>query len=200
MNSFVSSLYVLLDVIKAFGPMIASGFLGWVAYNQFKLAKSQSKISQKQLALAKQQADIAQKKVELDIRDRKYEVFKRWNEAYNYFISDSYSKKFSDLNRSCGVFFAISDELQVAFDKNSIMEMYLGEVRDWVNKILDIRQKFIYTHSIDVEGFDVNHDMYMVLLKSGYYRLVQSYVEEMNKCRTFVLEEMRKEVQILSVV
>lgn len=124
MNSFISSLYVLLDVIKAFGPVLASGFLGWVAYNQFKLAKSQSKISQEQLALAKQQADIAQRKVELDIRDRRYEVFKQWNEAYLNFKDHVYN----DISKgqfieAKNTFVMVSDEIFYIFSNTLVVDM-----------------------------------------------------------------------------
>lgn len=149
MNSFISSLYVLLDVIKAFGPVLASGFLGWVAYNQFKLAKSQSKISQEQLALAKQQADIAQRKVELDIRDKKHEVLKRWNQecnnliyaVYNKELLEIYYKNFTKIYASSIVLLSLTDEMLIVFDDNNNINMYAENVREGCGELLALIEK-----------------------------------------------------------
>lgn len=197
MNSFISSLYILLDVIKAFGPVLASGFLGWVAYNQFKLAKSQSKISQEQLALVKQQADIAQRKVELDIRDKKYEVFRRWNEAYYCLLNDILSKRYLYLARSKTSFTAVSDELFFSFEEISNIHKRLDIVRETVEDILFFRKQFEVEHGIDFgkTGLSISHE-FLLEINDKYYPQLEKKIELLNQYRNQLLDELAKEVNI----
>lgn len=159
MNSFISSLYVLLDVIKAFGPVLASSFLGWVAYNQFKLAKSQSKISQEQLALAKQQADIAQRKVALDIRDKKHEVFKRWNEAYYNVLHAVTVKDVLDYSISLQLFLSVSDELRFIFSPHEGFSEKRISIISGFQKILRLKRDFyILKAKLRQSGTDIEYE------------------------------------------
>ncbi|CAI3950307.1 unnamed protein product [Commensalibacter communis] len=144
----MSSLYLWINVIKAIGPIIISVFGIAIAFGQFIISKRQSKISQMQLALEKQQADIAQKKVELDIRDRRYEVFKRWNEAYFFF------KDHSKVNISDNIFFdarskllSISEEIFYSFGQNTFIVDHIATMK---NDMVDIENtRFRWEESIN---------------------------------------------------
>ncbi|EUK17444.1 hypothetical protein [Commensalibacter papalotli (ex Servin-Garciduenas et al. 2014)] len=143
MNNFISSLYVWIDFVKAIGPIIIGIFGVWIAYGQFKLSKSQSKISQEQLLLAKQQADIALKKVELDIRDRRYEVFKRWNEAYFTFKDLVYNNIPKDqFVEARNTFFMVSDEIFYIFINNVVADM-VPAIKQEIRNIENHRQEWL---------------------------------------------------------
>lgn len=188
MNSFISSLYVLLDVIKAFGPVLASGFLGWVAYNQFKLAKSQSKISQEQLALAKQQADIAQRKVELDIRDKKYDIFRRWNEAYCHLVTLSkVGVDLQEYQNTLLLFSAISNELNCIFVTNKDFHDYKTNIMDGYSKVSYLKFDF---EKNKLEGkIDIPTEAYQKAKEIN--EVLKNITHDRNKLLTIFYKELK---------
>lgn len=192
MNSFISSLHVLFDVIRAFGPVVASGFLGWVAYNQFKLAKSQSKISQEQLALAKQQADIAQRKVELDIRDKKYDIFKRWNEAhYNIIESAGDANNLQGYIKEFHKLAAISDELRcIMIDHEDFHQSRVCIINSYKD-ILLLKEKLAYSKFVNNDSKKLMEGVEVFKYNQDYMPIYDKIVEHRNKLLTIFYKELK---------
>ncbi|CAI3957052.1 hypothetical protein [Commensalibacter papalotli (ex Botero et al. 2024)] len=168
---FCCLLYIFIshDFVKAFAPLII-GLLGaLIAFGQFQLSKWQK--------------DIAKVRFDQDIRDKKYDVLKRWSEVYYNIVNVNNNTEYSQLLMLNEKNSSLSDELCFTFSKQEKIQAYCDEIKTDFLKIIQDHNQYILSGRYN-EGF----------AKNEMYHTINENRLKIMKARKSLLENAYKEL------